>query len=78
MHIQALGKLVFSSTDPAIDIAKDLVTYDDDFCLWLNAKADACDDLEERVGLRSLVELVEEVTLQVVEKAKVEFGQFYS
>ena len=28
------------------------------------------------MGLRSLAELVEEVTLQVVEKAKIEFGQF--
>lgn len=72
---EALGKLVFSSTDPALDIAKDLVTYDDDFCEWLNERADKCTDLEERVGLRSLVDLVEEVTAKVVEKAKLEFAE---
>ena len=55
---EALGVLVFSSVDPMLDIARNIDTYDDEFVTWVRAKADKCDDLEEREALKSLASMV--------------------
>lgn len=33
------------------------------FLKWLNAKVESCDDLEERVGLKSLVDVISQVVI---------------
>lgn len=66
---EGLGKLVFGSGDPTLDIAKDLDLYDEGFSAWLLAKTDATMDLEERSGLRDLLELVDNVRQSILEKA---------
>lgn len=66
---QALGILVFGAGDPALEIAKNLDTYDEGFLAWLTTKADSSEDLEERAALRSLGEMIEQVRDKVEELA---------
>lgn len=43
---EKLGMLVFSSADPALDIARDLEFFEGDFKTWLVQKADDSNDLQ--------------------------------
>jgi hypothetical protein len=54
-------QLVFTSTDPTLDIVRNMAFYDEEFMVWLAAKADKSEDLEEREALRSLSDMIVEV-----------------
>ena len=60
-----LGELIFSSRDPRLEVAQEPEAYDDKFCDFVTAKAEASDDLEERVALKSLAETIKAVRAQI-------------
>jgi len=74
---EALGQLVFSSADPTLDIARRIDFFDEAFVAWVDAKAEASDDLEERGALKSLGEMVIEVREKYFQTiASAEAGEF--
>eukprot|EP00903_Cladosiphon_okamuranus_P011527 g10854.t1 len=59
---QFLGELVFSQSDVRDDVLKNLdKAGDEGFLAWLEKKIEDCDDLEERVGLKSLLDIIKKV-----------------
>ncbi|KAH8067077.1 hypothetical protein JL721_7772 [Aureococcus anophagefferens] len=68
-HEVTLGELIFSSRDPRLDVATTPELYGDDFCAFVEGKADDSEDMEERVALKSLVEMVRD-THKAIENAR--------
>ena len=67
-HDVLLGELIFSSRDPREDVATAPELYTEDFLKFVGDKAEDSDDMEEREGLKSLVEMIRS-TLALVDKA---------
>lgn len=65
-----LGELIFSSRDPRLDVATSPHLYDEEFCNYVTKLADDSDDIEERVALKSLVDMVQKVQKQLREAAE--------
>lgn len=63
-----LAELIFSTADPRIEVASAPQFYDDDFISFVSVKAEDSEDVEERVALKSLVEMIKQVRA-AVEKA---------
>lgn len=61
-----LGDLVFSTNDPRVDIMNkfDLAT-DPEFVAWLDNKVEKSNDPDERLALRDLSEMIEDITTRV-------------
>ena len=66
-HDVLLGELIFSSRDPREDVASAPELYTEDFLKFVSDKAEDSDDMEEREGLKSLVDMIR-ATLDMVEK----------
>ena len=66
-HDVLLGELIFSSRDPREDVASAPELYTEDFLKFVSDKAEDSDDMEEREGLKSLVDMIRS-TLAIVEK----------
>ena len=66
-HEVTLGELIFSSRDPRLDVATTPELYGDDFCAFVEGKADDSEDMEERVALKSLVDMVRQVQDAIVQ-----------
>ncbi|CAM9090220.1 unnamed protein product [Phaeothamnion confervicola] len=65
-----LGELVFSSSDVRDDVLRNFDrATDPDFLSWLGSKADSSSDIEERLALRSLKDVIEKVAEKVAEAA---------
>jgi hypothetical protein len=65
-----LGELIFSSNNPAYDIANNMDRASNaGFRAWLKAKVDQCTDLEERMALSSLSQILEGVIERLGENA---------
>lgn len=64
-----LGELIFSPRDPREDVARAPENYSEDFLKFVTDKAEDSDDMEEREGLKSLVDMIRS-TLALVEKAE--------
>ena len=56
-----LGELIFSSRDPRVEIAQSPDAYDEAFCKFVLGKAEDSDDMEERIALKSLVDMIKGV-----------------
>lgn len=57
-----LGELIFSQSDVRDDVLKSLdKAGDEGFMTWLEQKIQDCDDLDERVGLKSLMDIIKQV-----------------
>eukprot|EP00904_Undaria_pinnatifida_P013549 jgi/Undpi1/9324/HiC_scaffold_26.g11782.m1 len=57
-----LGELIFSQSDVRDDVLKSLdKAGDEGFMKWLEQKIQDCDDLDERVGLKSLMDIIKQV-----------------
>ena len=70
-HDVLLGELIFSSRDPREDVASAPELYTEDFLKFVSDKAEDSDDMEEREGLKSLVDMIR-ATLAAVEKMQKE------
>eukprot|EP00752_Nemacystus_decipiens_P017738 g15905.t1 len=67
-----LGELIFSQSDVRDDVLKNLdKAGDDGFLVWLEKRIEDCEDLEERVGLKSLLDIIKQVK-EYVDKALAE------
>jgi hypothetical protein len=65
-----LGELIFSSNNPAYDIANNMDRASNPgFRAWLKEKVDKCTDLEERMALSSLSQILEGVIERLGENA---------
>ena len=64
-----LAELIFSSGDPRVEVAMAPHEYGDEFCNFVLAKADVSDDMEERVALKSLVEMIKQVHVSLEQAA---------
>lgn len=64
-----LGELIFSPRDPREDVARAPENYSEDFLKFVTDRAEDSDDMEEREGLKSLVDMIRS-TLALVEKAE--------
>ncbi|KAJ1447118.1 hypothetical protein M885DRAFT_543942 [Pelagophyceae sp. CCMP2097] len=64
-----LGELIFSSRDPRMEVAQAPEDYGDEFCDFVSTKAAATDDFEERVALKSLVDMIKTVQQALVDEA---------
>ncbi|KAJ8599179.1 hypothetical protein CTAYLR_010156 [Chrysophaeum taylorii] len=67
-----LGELIFSTRDPRMEVATAPELYGDEFCAFVNAKAEKSDDIEERVALKSLVDMITQTRKAIEEKLKEE------
>ena len=72
---QILAGLLFSANDPIEDILNNLQYIDEQFTAWLAKKVDTASDIEERVGLGSLLETVNMVLLKIKEAEEETGGQ---
>lgn len=61
-----LADLIFSQQDPRLEVASNPDWYGPEFCKYVMEKADESDDIEERVALKSLIDMVQTV-LKAVE-----------
>jgi hypothetical protein len=61
-----LADLVFSTNDPRVDIMNRIdLAGDPDFIAWLQKKADQSRDPEERVALKDLYEMIDDIQTRV-------------
>ncbi|CAM9504245.1 unnamed protein product [Ascophyllum nodosum] len=61
-----LAELVFSQSDVRDDVLKNLdKAADEGFIKWLEQKIEDCQDIDERVGLKSLLEIIVQVKTYV-------------
>ncbi|CAN0139037.1 unnamed protein product [Pylaiella littoralis] len=57
-----LGELIFSQSDVRDDVLKNLdKAGKDEFIVWLEKRIEDCADLDERVGLKSLLDIIKQV-----------------
>lgn len=70
---QILGGLMFSQNDLIEDILNNIHYIDEEFITWLTKKVDTVSDIEERVGLSSLLETINKV-LEKIKEAENEAG----
>ena len=68
---QILAGLMFSKNDVLEDVLNNLHYLDDEFVDYLQNKVDSAADLEERVGLKSLLDVITKV-LERVKEARAE------
>jgi len=61
-----LGDLVFSTNDPRVDIMNKFeLATDPEFLAWLSKKVDKSTDPDERLALRDLSEMIDDITTRV-------------
>lgn len=65
-----LAELIFSTRDPRIDVARAPELYGDEFCDFVLSKAEKTDDMEERIALKSLVDMVRKIHEQMKPEVK--------
>lgn len=66
-----LGSLLFSDRDILEDVLNNLHVIDEQFTNWLQNKIDKSNDIEERVGLTSLLQTITSVLERIKKKSKV-------
>jgi hypothetical protein len=61
-----LAQLIFSTNDPRMDIVENIdLASDPKWLGWLSNKVDTCGDVEEKMALRDLKEMVEDIVKRI-------------